>query len=492
MHARLWYRNDILKARQLGISTYVAMLMLDMVLFRANFHAGIIDKSLPDAQQKLAKMRFAWEHLDYLPEKPTESDMALAALGEKIKHLTGIERKNDWKPKIDARDQMGFTNGSDVRIGTNLRGGTLQFLHVSELAHVSHHAPWRAKAIKTGAINTVGPAGVIVKESTHEGGKFGVNYELTKQAMDNMGKELSTLDFKFFFFSWFDHEEYALEGKNRCSEQWNAYFLELEQESGVLLSDDQKRWYVNMAKIMGVSMKQEYPSTPEEAFTTGDEGSIYGARLIKAREEARVGLSFDIHTDTPTFTAWDLGMSDHTSIWLVQVVGTTIHWIDHYTANQQPLSHYVEKIRAWQEEYGVHYTAHLLPHDAARRDAHGKSYVEHLAKEGIDQVRVVPRTTDIWLGINTLRELIDKSCFHANTMNLVYDMKGKPRPSALERLESYRSKPSKEGQALSVMPLHDEHSHTADAARTFAEAWDHQLLYPNPSKRAIKKRARMH
>ena len=43
LHERLWYRNDILKARQLGISTYVAMLMLDMSLFRSNFHCGIID-----------------------------------------------------------------------------------------------------------------------------------------------------------------------------------------------------------------------------------------------------------------------------------------------------------------------------------------------------------------------------------------------------------------------------------------------------------------
>ena len=65
LHERLWYRNDILKARQLGISTYVAMLMLDMSLFRSNFHCGIIDKSLPDAQQKLAKLHFAWDHLDY-------------------------------------------------------------------------------------------------------------------------------------------------------------------------------------------------------------------------------------------------------------------------------------------------------------------------------------------------------------------------------------------------------------------------------------------
>ena len=85
LHERLWYRNDILKARQLGISTYVAMLMLDMSLFRSNFHCGIIDKSLPDAQQKLAKLRFAWDHLDYVPPDPSAMDVALARLGERIK-----------------------------------------------------------------------------------------------------------------------------------------------------------------------------------------------------------------------------------------------------------------------------------------------------------------------------------------------------------------------------------------------------------------------
>ena len=69
LHHGMWHRNSVLKARQLGISTYVAMLMLDRCLFVPNFHAGIIDKTLPDAEQKLEKVRFAWEHLDYLPPR---------------------------------------------------------------------------------------------------------------------------------------------------------------------------------------------------------------------------------------------------------------------------------------------------------------------------------------------------------------------------------------------------------------------------------------
>lgn len=98
LHERLWYRNDILKARQLGISTYVAMLMLDMSLFRSNFHCGIIDKSLPDAQQKLAKLHFAWDHLDYVPPNPSAMDVALARLGERIKSLSGVEKRGNGNP----------------------------------------------------------------------------------------------------------------------------------------------------------------------------------------------------------------------------------------------------------------------------------------------------------------------------------------------------------------------------------------------------------
>ena len=288
LHEGLWYRNDILKARQLGISTYVALLMLDMSLFRSNFHCGIIDKSLPDAQAKLAKLHFAWDHLDYLPPEPSAMDVALARLGERIKRMSGVEKKGEWRPCTAALTRLAFSNGSDVRVGTNLRGGTMQFLHVSELAHVSVHAPWRAREIRSGAINTVPPGGFILKESTHEGGRYGVNYELTRQAMENMGKsELSPLDFRFFFFSWFDQEEYSLPGRGRWSRELDAYFLSLERETGVKLDAGQKRWYARMARVMGAAMKQEYPGTPQEAFSTGEEGSIYGSRIRRLPHSRR-------------------------------------------------------------------------------------------------------------------------------------------------------------------------------------------------------------
>lgn len=79
------------------------MLMLDMSLFRSNFHCGIIDKSLPDAQQKLAKLHFAWDHLDYVPPNPSAMDVALARLGERIKSLSGVEKGGMATPYVGAQ-----------------------------------------------------------------------------------------------------------------------------------------------------------------------------------------------------------------------------------------------------------------------------------------------------------------------------------------------------------------------------------------------------
>lgn len=129
----LWYRNTILKVRQLGISTFCAIYMLDLCLFGKNQHCGIIDKTLPDGQAKLRKIAFAYEHLDYLPDNPTMEDRALAALGKKIKESC---------PLVESRTQrMAWSTNGSVDVGTNLRGSTLQFLHISEFSYTALHDP---------------------------------------------------------------------------------------------------------------------------------------------------------------------------------------------------------------------------------------------------------------------------------------------------------------------------------------------------------------
>lgn len=476
LHQGMGARKAVLKARQLGISTYVSLLILDHCLFTPNFHAGIIDKSLPDGEQKISKMRFAWENLDYLPAHANEQEQALATLGGLIKQHTGQVRSLQISPTSDTRTRLGFANGSEVRLGTTLRGGTLQFLHISELAHVSLHSPWRAHEIRTGAINTVPLSGQIILESTHEGGRYGVNYEIMTQAMENRAKgDPSPLDFEFYFFSWFDHQEYQLEGRAHWGEKQACYFEQLQNRYGIKLSQEQKLWYSRMERSMGIAMKQEYPSNADEAFASAQDGSIYGNQFAQLREEGRVGLNIATKHDEPLYTSWDLGLSDHTAIWLIQCYGGQIYWLDHYAINQQGISHFVQHIKKWEAQYG-RIENHFLPHDAAHRDPHGHSYVESLAKLGITNVRVIPRTPDIWRGINVLRQLLLKSWFHSRTLKGLISPRGEEEPSGLRCLEMYRTTPPSSTGNQRDTPLHDACSHSADAARYFAEASSHAML----------------
>jgi hypothetical protein len=62
----MWYCNLILKARQLGISTFISLLFLDRCLFNSNQHAGIIAHTREDAEAMFRRVKFAYDSL--LPE----------------------------------------------------------------------------------------------------------------------------------------------------------------------------------------------------------------------------------------------------------------------------------------------------------------------------------------------------------------------------------------------------------------------------------------
>ena len=48
LYENIWHRNIILKARQLGISTFVCLFFLDMCLFKPNVATGIIAHTRED------------------------------------------------------------------------------------------------------------------------------------------------------------------------------------------------------------------------------------------------------------------------------------------------------------------------------------------------------------------------------------------------------------------------------------------------------------
>ena len=59
-----WYCNVILKARQLGISTFIVLTFLDVCLFNSNCSAAIVAHTREDAEHLFRKAKFAYDSLD--------------------------------------------------------------------------------------------------------------------------------------------------------------------------------------------------------------------------------------------------------------------------------------------------------------------------------------------------------------------------------------------------------------------------------------------
>lgn len=463
----------MLKARQLGMSTLTSLLILDGCLFNRNWHAGIIDKTLKDAQEKLEKIRFAFDAMmsppvngaDFIEDENDQNNINCFA-----KEIAGLA-----KGKITATE-ASFDHNSDVRIGTSLRGGTLQFLHVSEFGSVAANKPKTAREILSGGINTVGSKGVVVMESTHEGGKFGLNYQLTRHAMENAGKlRMTPLDFKFFFFPWHRQPEYRIEGDElTMSDQQRDYFARLEA-NGIVLDDDQKRWYLAQENTFGFLVRQEYPSTPEEAFEARIEGSIYGEAITRLRTMGRLKREFEADPNLPLYVSWDLGLGDYMSLWLIQPGADGIFYVlDCYTANNKELAHYMSIIRQWEARHGQVIARHLLPHDSAKRDYNLVSFDVHLARNGLSCMKV-PRVPRIEEGIDATRRVL-KTCVFHNRCSEPVVVDGEEYMSGLNALENYQWLPPGQNGALHRQPLHNACSHAADAFRTFAEACVHGFV----------------
>ena len=176
--------------------------------------------------------------------------------------------------------EMRFANGSVFRVATSLRGGTLQLLHITEFAKICQENPSKANEIVSGALNAVQSGQFICIESTARG-REGHFFELCKRAQEiqDLGTPLGQLDWKIWFFPWWQHPDYAIDSKNiLIPKELEVYFKELENKD-INLTAEQKAWYYKKSQTQGEYMKREYPSTPEEAFESAHEG-FYSQRIF--------------------------------------------------------------------------------------------------------------------------------------------------------------------------------------------------------------------
>jgi len=428
-----WYCNVVLKARQLGISTFIGILFLDRCLFNSNVSAGVIAHTREDSEVFFKRIKFAYE---CLPEP----------LKEQIKSQSDNVR------------ELHLSNGSTLRVGTSMRGQTLQYLHVSEMAKLSVKWPEKAREIVTGSLNTLAPGQYVFIESTSEG-RDGYFYELCKKAqtLKDTKRSLTKLDFRFHFYSWMEHPDYWLDPKDVViTPELSDYFDTIESKTKFKIEVGKRAWFSKKLESQKDDMKREFPSIPEESWESAADGNYYSSYLTKSRQEGRITKVFHDPTK-PTYSAWDLGFRDSTAIWLFQLDGKKINVIEYYENSGEALPHYI----SWLKEKGYTFGDHFVPHDASQHEfGSGLTRTEIARGLGINFTQVA--NVSVLEGIDSVRNILHRCYFDEENC-----------ATGVKYLDAYRKQWNDNQGCWATKPLHNFASHCADAFRMLALSISH-------------------
>lgn len=443
----LWFRTLILKARQLGFTTLIAIAWLDHALFNANQRVGIVAQDKDAASSILRdKVRFAYDNL------PPALRAAMPL-------------------KRDSAEEMLFAhNNSSIRVATSYRGGTPHRLHISEFGKICAKYPEKAAEVVSGSLPAVPMHGIAVIESTAEGNS-GPFFRMSKTAEANhlAGKAITEREWRFHFVAWWESPDYEMDPDGVViSEKDHAYFDVVEAAIKRRLSMRKRAWYVatrdNDFSGDEALMWREYPSTPDEAFQQSNEGAYYTKQLAIARKQRRI-TRLPWATGIPVNTFWDIGNSDGTGIWLHQRVGAEDRFLKYIEAWGEPYIHFIQRLQQIGLENQVVWGTHYLPHDATHERQQGARIASpiQMLKELTPGWRwsIVPRVDDIQNGIQITRSAFSQYWFDEEGCK-----------EGLAHLAAYRKKWNKQQETWSDTPdKTGGHSEAADAIRQHAQGY---------------------
>lgn len=443
-YKNLHYFNVVLKSRQLGFSTFILLYFLDGCLFNENMAAGVVADTRESAEDLFKnKVRAVYDNL------PEWLRLSITATSESAR-------------KIE------FSNGSSITVGTSLRGGTYQRLHISEYGKIAARYPEKALEIKTGALNTVHAGQQIFVESTAEGrqGEYWELCELARKLKDS-NAYLTSLDPRFHFYGWQNNPEYSLRAEVSIDLKMQEYFAKLKS-AGINLTPEQKVWYVKKYELLGELIKREFPSLPEEAFEQAMEGAYYTKQMETVRRLGHIRY-IPYEATHPVHTFWDLGKGakDAMAIWFFQHIQNEYRFIRYHESFQEGWEYYTNLLKSFNYNYGIHH----WPHDGGGT-IQGMTLVtkKDLAQGlGINPIKIIPVTSSVQGDIMDRCRPVLPRCFFDETLC----------KEGIAYLDAYRKEWDTHNGVWKDKPRHDQASHCADAFRTFAVGYSERSMEIN-------------
>ena len=246
-------RLNILKARQIGFSTFIAALYFCLVIFVPNRRAIIVADTAEHATNLFDKYKLFYEMLPKELQVPTKKSNAKALV-------------------VD----YGGGSTSEIKIvceGDNAaRSDTAQFLHNSEAAFWSELNNTMASLNQV--VSVTNKDSFIIFETTANG------YNEYKTLYDKHVTGESS--YKALFYPWWGHKDYQ--------EPYRGFEL-MPHEQKLIdelhLTYEQIAWYRLQFDSVGENLdklRQEHPSTPSEAFI-GTGNCAFNLDLIHQRKD---------------------------------------------------------------------------------------------------------------------------------------------------------------------------------------------------------------
>lgn len=267
-------RDIILKTRQIGFTTLLAVDEYDRAVWEPNFAGGIMahqQDAVKDIFDDTVKFTHYWFKKDW---------------GQ---FYNPVEKSDNSTSLVFVHDGLGRELHSSLRVAFNFRSKKLSKLHVSEGAFID---PDRL----LGSLQCVPSSGEVTFESTPNG--LGGDFHRIWNDSKTNGKQAP---YKPFFVPWYsfypeqpedpkwDLDEETVPLSSREREMIELYDLEKYHIAW-------RRWCIS-ANCQGDedAFEHEYPSNDIDCFLAGGEAQVFGASVLKqaqktVRNPAKIGF----------------------------------------------------------------------------------------------------------------------------------------------------------------------------------------------------------
>jgi hypothetical protein len=346
------YRNIVLKARQLGITTYVAARFFIQTIT----HAGVLTVQVAHNQESAEEIfRIVHRFWEKLPERVRKG--ALVTSRANIRQLVF--------PQLDSEYRVA--TAADANAG---RGLTIQNLHCSEVARWPHGGAEALASLRA----AVPPRGEIVLESTPNGAG-GIFYEEWQRAAET--------GFTRHFFPWWYEDKYQLsEAEHPVVDLGRLSDEEEDLARRVGLSERQIAYRRLLRTNLRRLAAQEYAEDPISCFKASGE-CVFDLEAIEQRAQKLAPPAAT--EDNERLLIWFPAQEPHEYIIGVDPAGggsdgdyACAQVIDRVTGMQcaELRGHYTPRELAKKiSDLGALYNAALV---AVERNNHGHAVLAHL------------------------------------------------------------------------------------------------------------------